>query len=342
VNDWRGNHTGHAGTIKFESGPAEGRCPIQVGDGVILAASGWSRILAAVRIVDGPDRAREPRWGPRWPWVRYAEAVAWVERMETGPKIVDAGLPRSYGASYQRISEEQYERGRASRCTSSTAHKAPNHCCARLLSIPSPPAADLVRASRRLWSVDKWFPLTDNRVMAKYGQNREFALCDSCGHPKMAHLGGPCHCGCRGTAGGLNTSRASTHQNEANRRGDPVASARQKHPRAYEPWSAEEDQRLSAALAIGASIGELSASHERQPSAIRSRVRKLEERAAREISGQAAAKKTMVSPSSETPRLASQQEHGTADEHRSETWQPRRLTGKQNRAGQSALTSGAP
>jgi hypothetical protein len=113
-NYWRGDHTGHAGTIKFESGPAEGRCPIEVGDGVILAASGWSRIFAAVRIVDGPDRAREPRWGPRWPWVLYGEAVAWVERVEVGPKIVDAGLPRSYGASYQRISEEQYENARES------------------------------------------------------------------------------------------------------------------------------------------------------------------------------------------------------------------------------------
>jgi hypothetical protein len=40
--------------------------------------------------------------------------------------------------------------------------------------------------------------------MAPYGQNRELALCDLCGHPKMAHFGGACHCGCTGarTLGG--------------------------------------------------------------------------------------------------------------------------------------------
>jgi uncharacterized Zn finger protein (UPF0148 family) len=30
--------------------------------------------------------------------------------------------------------------------------------------------------------------------------NRHFALCSRCGHPLLAHLGGPCHCGCRGRA----------------------------------------------------------------------------------------------------------------------------------------------
>jgi len=29
-----------------------------------------------------------------------------------------------------------------------------------------------------------------------YGMNREFALCETCGHPRMAHYGGGCHCGC--------------------------------------------------------------------------------------------------------------------------------------------------
>ena len=32
--------------------------------------------------------------------------------------------------------------------------------------------------------------------MARFGANREFSLCDGCGHPRMAHYGGGCYCGC--------------------------------------------------------------------------------------------------------------------------------------------------
>jgi hypothetical protein len=34
--------------------------------------------------------------------------------------------------------------------------------------------------------------------MTVCGKNREFADCARCGHPRMAHMGGSCHCGCRG------------------------------------------------------------------------------------------------------------------------------------------------
>ena len=33
-----------------------------------------------------------------------------------------------------------------------------------------------------------------------YGVNRAFADCHTCGHPRMAHFGGGCYCGCGGSA----------------------------------------------------------------------------------------------------------------------------------------------
>jgi hypothetical protein len=32
--------------------------------------------------------------------------------------------------------------------------------------------------------------------MGRFGANREFTVCDGCGHPRMAHYGGGCYCGC--------------------------------------------------------------------------------------------------------------------------------------------------
>lgn len=34
--------------------------------------------------------------------------------------------------------------------------------------------------------------------MGRFGVNREFAECGDCGHPRMAHFGGGCYCGCAG------------------------------------------------------------------------------------------------------------------------------------------------
>ena len=95
--------------MQFEAGPASGQCPISPGDGVVFAASGWSRVFAAGEVVDGPDRSSRPRWGPRWPWVLKARIAVWVEKVEDGPKVADAGLPRSYGSGYLRITKDQYD-----------------------------------------------------------------------------------------------------------------------------------------------------------------------------------------------------------------------------------------
>jgi hypothetical protein len=56
---------------------------------------------------------------------------------------------------------------------------------------------------------------------------------------------------------------------------DRMAEIRRAHPKAYLPWSAEEDARLSERFRSGASIKELAREFQRQPSAIRSRLPKL-------------------------------------------------------------------
>lgn len=48
----------------------------------------------------------------------------------------------------------------------------------------------------RTWGVDFRPRLHQVETVGRYGENREFALCESCGHPQMAHFGGACHCGC--------------------------------------------------------------------------------------------------------------------------------------------------
>lgn len=47
------------------------------------------------------------------------------------------------------------------------------------------------------------------------------------------------------------------------------------HPRAYAPWSREEDREALEALRAGQSIGEIATRHGRQPTAIRSRLNAL-------------------------------------------------------------------
>lgn len=50
---------------------------------------------------------------------------------------------------------------------------------------------------------------------------------------------------------------------------------RRKHPKAYEKWTSEDDQRLSEKFIEGASVSELAQLLQRQESAIRSRLTKL-------------------------------------------------------------------
>lgn len=58
---------------------------------------------------------------------------------------------------------------------------------------------------------------------------------------------------------------------------DPVriAEVRRQHPNAYRPWKKDDDERLKALAGTGEKVQELSEHFGRQPSAIRSRLRKL-------------------------------------------------------------------
>ena len=51
---------------------------------------------------------------------------------------------------------------------------------------------------------------------------------------------------------------------------------RKKHSRAYEKWEDEEDKKLKYLLNKGLSVNELSSYFQRQPNAIRSKIRKLD------------------------------------------------------------------
>src|SRR5205807_2426109 len=54
-----------------------------------------------------------------------------------------------------------------------------------------------------------------------------------------------------------------------------IMELRKHHPRAYMPWSAEEEQKLRGEYKQGLRIDQLAIKHERQPGAIRSRLRRL-------------------------------------------------------------------
>jgi hypothetical protein len=54
-----------------------------------------------------------------------------------------------------------------------------------------------------------------------------------------------------------------------------VAQIRKRHARAYEPWSAAEDERLRQRHGQGADVAALAAEFQRKPSAVRSRLMRL-------------------------------------------------------------------
>ena len=54
-----------------------------------------------------------------------------------------------------------------------------------------------------------------------------------------------------------------------------MSEIRQTHPKAYQPWTSEEDARLTEHFRAGAAIPVLAQTFQRQPSAIRSRLAKL-------------------------------------------------------------------
>jgi DNA-binding NarL/FixJ family response regulator len=53
-----------------------------------------------------------------------------------------------------------------------------------------------------------------------------------------------------------------------------IAEIRKAHPRAYEPWTDEEDATLAQLVRSGQSIEEIATKLQRQPSAVRGRMRK--------------------------------------------------------------------
>ena len=71
---------------------------------------------------------------------------------------------------------------------------------------------------------------------------------------------------------GSNPSDLSSPRLES-RSGSYVDQVRKSHPRAYEPWSPDEDEQLNSLYESGQSTGEIASTLERQPSAIRSRLK---------------------------------------------------------------------
>jgi hypothetical protein len=54
-----------------------------------------------------------------------------------------------------------------------------------------------------------------------------------------------------------------------------LAELREKHPRAYEPWTDDEDAELTQLVATGGEVKDIAAKLQRQQTAIRSRIEKL-------------------------------------------------------------------
>lgn len=55
-----------------------------------------------------------------------------------------------------------------------------------------------------------------------------------------------------------------------------LAAIQEQHPRAYAPWSQEEDLQLRQLVRAGLSVNDISSRLQRQPSAIRSRIQRLQ------------------------------------------------------------------
>jgi len=69
---------------------------------------------------------------------------------------------------------------------------------------------------------------------------------------------------------GLTDNRQTPYQ-------ERLARIRFKYPRAYEPWDEEEEMKLRIMVVDGCAVNDIAQVLQRQPSAIRSRIRKLEE-----------------------------------------------------------------
>ena len=95
------------------SGHGSTRRPsVQRGDSAILYAAVWQALYGVVEVVGDPERdpARE-----RWPWRFEIRPLAVVSDLHDAPPVEAAGVfPQSlWRHSYIRLSEEQFESGRA-------------------------------------------------------------------------------------------------------------------------------------------------------------------------------------------------------------------------------------
>jgi DNA-binding CsgD family transcriptional regulator len=57
--------------------------------------------------------------------------------------------------------------------------------------------------------------------------------------------------------------------------GERIAAIKHAHPRAYEPWSRDEEERLRALRSQGMTLNAIAGTLQRQPSAVQSRLTRL-------------------------------------------------------------------
>jgi hypothetical protein len=80
---------------------------IEPGDRLVLYASVWRRVFAAVQVTGPP----EPREHPRWPWTVATEPLLVVPTLDAAPPVEAIGVaPRSMSQqSHIRLPAEHYD-----------------------------------------------------------------------------------------------------------------------------------------------------------------------------------------------------------------------------------------
>jgi hypothetical protein len=80
---------------------------IEPGDRLVLYASVWRRVFAAVQVIGPP----EPRDHPRWPWTVAIEPLLVVPALDAAPPVEAIGVaPRSMSQqSHIRLRAEHYD-----------------------------------------------------------------------------------------------------------------------------------------------------------------------------------------------------------------------------------------
>lgn len=120
------------------------------------------------------------------------------------------------------------------------------------------PAASKIKEAEMLFIADG---ILNNLRRLAQGKPFEFEA-----EPQERPAGGPSP---------MPTTPAKPEQSSSKELPDHVVKARERYPRAYEPWSRSEDEDLTEKHRDGASIDQLANTFKRQPGAIRSRLAKL-------------------------------------------------------------------